>query len=142
LESIGLEPLYRNTPITGTPIFLSKPLDPESLPTQTEPWLGHKYARFPKEAVLDLVIGVYDGTKGVLKRSPLCPQAIDPHFETLPGPALWSASDGPAWTAQRRVLFTADGRKILQDTNTSMADFVRAWKTPGWIPDTIPEGRP
>jgi hypothetical protein len=37
---------------------------------------------------------------------------------------------------QRRVLMVLpDGRKVLQDTNTSMFDFVKAPRTPGWIPD-------
>ncbi len=141
LTSIGLDALNINTPTIGVPIFLSLPVDTESLPRLTEQWLGYTYARFPRESILDLVIPVYDYTKGVIELAPPCSQAIDPHFETLPGRALWESSDGPAWTAQRRVLITSDGRKSLQDTNTSMADFVRAWKTPGWIPDTIPEGR-
>ncbi len=140
LSSIGLDALFINTPSVGVPIFLSMPVDIESLPRQTEQVLGYSYVRFPREAVLDLVLPVYDYAKGIIDLSPLCSQAIDPHFEALPGPALWEASDGSSWTAQRRVLFTSDGRKILQDTNTSMADFVRAWKTPGWVPDTIPEG--
>jgi hypothetical protein len=141
LTNIGLDALYINTPTIGVPIFLSLPVDTESLPRQTEQWLGYTYARFPREAILDLVIPVHDYTKAVIQLAPPCSQPIDPHFEMLPGPALWESSDGPAWTAQRRVLITSDGRKSLQDTNTSMADFVRALKTPGWIPDTIPEGR-
>ena len=33
------------------------------------------------------------------------------------------------------VLFVRpDGRKVLEDTETSMADFVKAPRTPGWIP--------
>ncbi len=80
-----------------------------------------------------------DFTKNAYEARPLCLQTVHQSFDMLPGPALWESSDGPAWTAQRRVLFTSDGRKVLQDTNTSMADFVRAWKTPGWVPDTLPE---
>jgi hypothetical protein len=38
-------------------------------------------------------------------------------------------------TEQRRVLMVLpDGRKVLRDTETSMADFVKAAMTPGWIP--------
>ena len=141
LSIVGLEGLRINDPMFGNPLFLSRPVDTESLPRLTESWSGRTYLRFPREEIIDVTIGAVDFTKSSFETAAPCSQAIDPHFETLPGPALWSASDGPAWTAQRRVLFTADGRKILQDTNTSMADFVRAWKTPGWIPDTIPDGR-
>lgn len=141
LASVGLEPLYINTPMTGTPLFLSLPVEIESLPRQTDAWSGRAWVRFPSRAILDASIGVSDWTKGVLEPIAFCSQAIDPHFETLPGPASSDhSSDSPAWTLQRRVLFTSDGRKILQDTNTSMADFVRAWKTPGWVPDSIGGG--
>ena len=43
-------------------------------------------------------------------------------------------------SVQRRVLrVLPDGRKALLDTNTSMFDFVKAVRTPGWIPDSLPE---
>lgn len=143
LASIGLEPLFINTPLTGDPLFLAGPIDVETLPRMSDAWSGRPWVRFPRAAIADVVIGVYDYARGVTAPPPRCSQAIDPHFETLPGPATWdTSSDGPAWTVQRRVLFTSDGRKILQDTNTSMADFVRAWKTPGWVPDSIGGGGP
>jgi hypothetical protein len=42
-------------------------------------------------------------------------------------------------SVQRRVLYVLpDGRKVLQDTDTSMEDFMKAVRSPGWIPDSLP----
>ncbi|MFO8174099.1 MAG: hypothetical protein R6T96_07420 [Longimicrobiales bacterium] len=89
---------------------------------------------------MDVTIGRYDFTKRGIEFPPLCNQALHPAFETLPGPAVWASLDGASWTVQRRVIGHVGGRAILQDTNTSMADFVQAWKTPGWTADTMPGG--
>ena len=124
----------------GHPIFLAEPVNLEYLAVYVEPINGYAYWRIPREGILDVTVGQNDYTKSAYEAAPVCNQALDPTFETLPGPAVWSSSDGAAWTVQRRVIGHVGGRAILQDTNTSMADFVRAWKTPGWTPDSLPGG--
>jgi hypothetical protein len=59
-------------------------------------------------------------------------------FDNLPGPASALVDYPGALSFQRRVLYVLpDGRKVLQDTDTSMEDFVKAVRTPGWIPDSL-----
>ena len=126
--------------MAADPLFLAEPLDLESLPRMAETWLGYVFLKFPKESIVDVTMGMGDMTKNGFQAFPFCDMALHPGFETLPGPAVWDDSEGAAWTRQRRVLLSEDGRKILQDTNTSMADFVRAWKTPGEVPVSLTGG--
>lgn len=140
LVELGPNLLNPAEPNNTYPLFLSDAVDVEALPVRSDPIGGRKYWRFPGDRIVDAVLMQWDFTKGSFQPSPFCNQALDPSFEALPGPALWSGSDGAAWTAQRRVIGHEGGRPILQDTNTSMADFVRALKTPGWTPDSVPGG--
>jgi hypothetical protein len=57
-------------------------------------------------------------------------------FERLPGPAAVVADFYDGVSMQRKPLYTTgDGQTILQDTNTSMADFVKLPRSLGTIPD-------
>lgn len=131
LTDVGSRQLLGPEPNVTYPIFLAAPTDTESLPTATEPLRGVVYHRFPISSVVDVAVMQWDYTKGGTTQPPFCSQVVTPDLEALPGPALWSSSDGAAWTGQRRLLGVEGGRGILQDTNSSMSDFVRAWKTPG-----------
>jgi hypothetical protein len=138
LADVGPYTLDIGDPLPGHPLFLAESIELEALPVWIEPVNGYGYWRIPRERIVDVSVGQFDYTKSNFEMISLCNQALDPTFETLPGPAVWSSSDGAAWTVQRRVIGHVGGRAILQDTNTSMADFVRAWKTPGWTADTLP----
>ena len=140
LTDVGPLSLYPGDPLTGDPLFLAGPVDLEGLPVWIEPVNGNPYWRIPRERIVDVSVGRYDYTKLGFEARPLCNQGLHPTFETLPGPAVWESSDGAPWTVQRRVIDHVGGRAILQDTNTSMADFVRGRKTPEWTPDILPGG--
>ncbi len=63
-----------------------------------------------------------------------CLEDMHRNFERLPGPAGVLSDFDDGVSIQRRVLMVLpDGRKVLQDTETSMVDFVKAARTPGWI---------
>ena len=84
-----------------------------------------------------------DFTKQNYVPSAPCLEVANKRFERLPGPTYSIGGDADpdnGRSVQRRVLrVLPDGRKVLLDTNTSMFDFVKAVRTPGWIPDSLPE---
>ena len=140
LEDVGLTLMPSHWPVYGQPFFMAMPVDLASLPRYLDPWDGTEWRRIPAAAVINVTVGVYDFSSSGFQAEPTCLRDIHEGFDRLPGPALADGSEGASYSAQRRLVVFEDGRRILQDTNTSMADFVRAWKTPGWVPDTIPEG--
>ena len=81
---------------------------------------------------------IQDYTETSFQGSPTCLDDLHRAFERLPGPAWLIADVEQRLSRQRRVLYILpDGRKVLQDTDTSMEDFVKAVRTPGWIPDSL-----
>lgn len=141
LEDVGPTPLYTNLPIGEDPIFLASPVDLKGLPAWTQPYDGYRYVRIPAAAILDAVVPAYDFTRSSFEPTQRCLHSLNASFERLPGPALWSGSAEAAYSLQRRVLGDSPiGTPLLQDTNTSMADFVRAMVTPGTIKQVPPGG--
>ncbi|MDP2959548.1 MAG: hypothetical protein Q8N53_24220 [Longimicrobiales bacterium] len=140
LTDVGPTRLYSPLPISDSPVFLARPMELDGLPSWIHPYDGHRYIRIPADAVLDAMAPLYDFTRASYEPLERCLHALNPAFERLPGPALWSGSMEASYSLRRRVLgVSPDGRRLLQDTNTSMVDFVRAMGTPGWIPDA-PDG--
>ncbi len=134
LEGIGLEVAYAFVPITGLPSFLSESVDLGTLPRYVDPLRGDTWVRIPRGLVLDVWVGMMDWTTYSYQAVPPCLEATHRYFERLPGPADYLSDFYEALSFQRRVLTVLpDGRTVLQDTNTSMADFVKAVRTPGWI---------
>jgi hypothetical protein len=139
MGEIGLRPILANTPMAGDPMYLSEPIDLASLPRYTDPHTGDAYVRIPGELILDASAGMYDFTSSSFEPRPSCLEAMHRSFERLPGPAGSSTDFYEGLSAQRRVLYVLpDGRNVLQDTDTSMEDFVKAPRTPGWVPDSLP----
>ncbi len=139
LQDIGLRPMQPIWPgDADMPEFLSEPVDLTVLPRYVDPYSGYTWVRIPAATILDAWVGV--GDQSVYTYTyPSCLEATHRYFERLPGPAGALADWHDGLSAQRRVLrILPDGRRILQDTNTSMADFVKALRTPGWIPDSLP----
>jgi hypothetical protein len=136
LEDIGLR-LMPGGPVITLPAFLSEPVDLTSLPRYTEPYSGQVFVRIPRALILDAHSGVEDFTTTGYQALPNCLEDLHRSFDRLPGPATAFPTDyNKALSLQRRVLMVLPaGRKLLQDTNTSMFDFVKAPRTPGWIPD-------
>lgn len=141
LADVGPTPLYPNLPIGEDPVFLAKPTDLDAVPTWIQPYDGTTYIRIPADAIIDAMAPLVDWTKDSYTPATRCAQALNKAFERLPGPAHWDGDgEGASYGLQRRVVAVLpDGRRLLQDTNTSMADFVRALGTPGTIAD-IPGG--
>jgi hypothetical protein len=142
LEDIGLV-LMAEHPINSDPIYLASPVDLETLPRYVDPFSGQVYVRIPAESVLDATRpGILDFTKmGNYEAATACREDMNKAFERLAGPADDYVTDWPNRVSyQRRVLrVLPNGRKLLQDTDTSMEDFVKAVWSPGWIPDSLPQ---
>jgi hypothetical protein len=135
LEGIGLQAMGFPLPHAEQPLFLSEPVDLATLPRYTDPFSGRVWVRVPAAAVLDVWVGAQDWTTTSYTPVASCLESAHRYFERLPGPAFAGSDFDNGLSEQRRVLTVLpDGRKILQDTNTSMADFVKAPRTPGWIP--------
>ncbi len=137
LQDIGQRPILLNQPRWRDPEFLSEPVDLDALPRYVVPDNGHTWVRIPRAAILDVWVGAQDWTTSSYRPPvPTCLEATHRSFDRLPGPAFTNPDFAQGISYQRRVLTVLpDGRQRLQDTNTSMFDFVKALRTPGWIPD-------
>ena len=138
LQDIGLRPMPPDWPWPTQPQFLSDTVDLTTLPRYVDPYSGDVWVRIPKPLVLDATASAADETTypPAGPGSAWCAQALDQQFERLPGPAEAFGDTDDGLSMRRRVLTVLpDGRKLLQDANTSMFDFVKAPRTPGWIPD-------
>jgi hypothetical protein len=137
LEDIGLRPMVVNWPWDGDPQFLSEPVDLATLPRYVDPTSGDTWVRIPRALVLDASVAAYDQTTAPSsgEQTTPCLESAHRYFERLPGPAAAFSDFYEGLSLQRRVLTVLpDGRAVLQDANTSMVDFVKAVRTPGWIP--------
>lgn len=137
LQFVGLDVLPSYYPEPSTMLeFLSEPVDLQSLPRYLDPSSGTTWVRIPAALVLDAWVSPLDWTtEGVQLGLVACLEDLNPSFERLGGPANAFPDFDLGLSMQRRVLFTLpDGRNVLQDTETSMEDFVKASRTPGWIP--------
>jgi hypothetical protein len=125
---------------TDMPLFLANAVDWETLPRYIEPTGGGVWVRIPRALILDAWAGTVDWAAGGGSVSVVpCLNVTHRLFEQLPGPPASSGDFDNGLSAQRRTLYVLpDGRKVLQDTDTSMLDFAEALRTPGWIPDPPP----
>ncbi|MGD2154517.1 MAG: DUF4876 domain-containing protein [Gemmatimonadales bacterium] len=118
--------------------FLSEPVDIETLP-RASPWAPlyvHEYVRFPREALLD-VLAAQDNDALHEQNYFHCLQQVHRNFDRLAGGFTKGGVD-LEYSVQRLVIdYTPDGRAILQDTNTSAVDLVRALYTVA----TLPQGQ-
>lgn len=141
LQDIGLRPMVTNWPWDGYPVFLSEAADLTTLPRYVDPVSGYVWVRIPRALLLDVTVATYDQATAPSSggQATVCLEAAHRYFERLPGPAAAFADFYDGLSLQRRGLRTLpDGRKVLQDTDTSMEDFVKAPRTPGWIPASLP----
>jgi hypothetical protein len=140
LEDIGLRPMTFAWPTPmEEPVFLAAPTPLQALPRYREPYRGLVFVRIPRDLILDVWVGVGDMSSVTWTTSPAtCLEAAHRSFERLPGPPTRTQDFDDGVSIQRRVLYVLpDGRKVLQDTDTSMEDFVKALRSPGWIPDSL-----
>ena len=135
--NVGEEPwrLGLSTLIAGPTYYLSEPVDVQSLPIAFRDHTGRGYVQLPAEGILDAVsftpISVDSN-----REFPPCAPLINRRFERYEN-ASEEIGTGIAIdnrSAQRIVLRDVGGRAILQNTNTTAADFVYTDHTPGTIP--------
>jgi hypothetical protein len=138
MPDIGLEYDRRGhgmIPASFYTFFLSEPMDIEMLP-RARPWApeyDNEIARFPREALLD-VLATQENDALHEQNYLHCLQQVHRNFDRLAGGFIKSGVD-LEYSVQRLVIdSTPDGRPILQDTNTSAVDVVRALYTVGTLP--------
>ncbi len=139
LLDIGPLTFTHTWPYENMPLFLADPVELDVLPRYTDPVSGGTWIRIPAEAIHDAWVGTIDyTTHGYPDAPPPCSDALHPRFERLPGPAETASDFYDEVSMQRRVLgYTGTGQAILQDTNTSMADFAKSPRSLGWIADPL-----
>ena len=140
MEFVGIRAAQAAWPIWGMPMFLSLPADVATLARYVDPYSGAQWVQIPRALVLDASVATIDWAAGSYQAYPACLEDLNDVFERLAGPAADEASDiYDGLSAQRQVVSVLpNGRKVLQDTETSMVDFVKASRSPGWIPDWLP----
>jgi hypothetical protein len=141
LEDIGLSPFAVYGALgPGAPVYLAEPVDLATLPRYIDPHSGYTWVRIPRVLILDAWAGIEDFATESYEASPACLEDFNRAFERLAGPVFEYLTDFPdGLSFQRRIVAVLpDGRKVLQDTDTSMEDFVKAPWTPGWVPDSLP----
>ena len=140
LADIGPQGMWSSWPFSADlPVFLAIPVDWETLPRYIRPTSGRVWVRIPRAVILDTWAGTVDWAAGggPVTYTP-CLTVTHRLFERLPGPPSGHGDFDNGLSAQRRILYVLpDGRKVLQDTDTSMLDFVEALRTPGWVPDSL-----
>jgi len=140
LEDVGLGTWAWLWPQLDDPEFLSEGIDLTTLPRWVDPYSGWVFGRIPRALVLDASAQTYEwASESVQLGIEACLEDMHRFFERLAGPAGTYHDFGDGVSYQRRILTVLpDGRKVLQDTDTSMEDFVKAPRSPGWIPDSLP----
>ncbi|MGH7542292.1 MAG: hypothetical protein ACRELC_14965 [Gemmatimonadota bacterium] len=115
-------------------MFLADPVDVASLPVLVRDHTGRGYVRVPAEAILDATSFQVLWPDNDLERDfcfPMVHEKFDRYeavfVDITPG------IDRPMQSYQRIFLRVEGGRAILQNTNTTAADFVVADLTPGEI---------
>jgi len=115
--------------------FLAEPVDVETLPRVWDEGgrVPREYVRFPRDAVLDVI--AIDANNAYWEQlAPPCDEEVHRNFDRLPGGFIEHGPDFE-YSVQRVVIDTTpDGRAILQDTNTSAVDLIRALYTVGTLP--------
>lgn len=116
-------------------LFLSEPIEVGALPITFRDVNGAGYVQIPANRLVDVTAFRAIWPDRDIERPPCIP-ALHPSFDRYEG-GLFEIGFGveePAESLQRVVLRYEDGRPVLQDTNTTAADFAFAPQTPGWIP--------
>jgi hypothetical protein len=125
----------------GSAVVVALPVDTASVPI-AQKWAGSEKGwvlRIPRDHVLDMLFAYWATLDNP------CPRQVNSAFDLQAAP-LWTLylPDGTwhgvgAYSIQRRVAYTrSDGRKLLQDTRSTEADFYIALRTPFALPSGPP----
>jgi hypothetical protein len=112
-------------------VFIALPVDVASLPRQVF-HTGDKYARVPRERILDVISLLIPQDHGYQA----CPHLVHPDFDRNRARMMHNNyQPGPVFSVSRKVALTrTDGRKILQHTRNTNTDFFVSPRTPGQLP--------
>jgi hypothetical protein len=137
LPEVGVEPWFLGHGLRffiGRVFFLAESLDPSSLERRVSHITRNDetHLRVPADALLDVVATEEDDALNDQRYSHCFP-VIHRSFDRLGGGFIKHGED-LGFSVQRLVIGMVNGRKVLQDTNTSAVDLVRAPYTPGTIP--------
>jgi len=121
-------------------IVVALPVDTTALPrvqkyTSDRGWVQ----RIPRDHILDVLWAFWPDLVTVWNE--LCPIQVNSAFDRQPAPLWWTYLPDGTWQSlgtysiQRKVAYTrTDGRKILQDTRSTEADFFVGLRTPFQLP--------
>jgi len=121
-------------------VVVALPVDTASLPkVQESPLENNWIERIPRDHILDVLWAFWSHI--ITPVNELCPTQVNSAFDFQPAPLWWSElPDGDwhdlgAYSIQRKVALTRpDGRKLLQDTRSTEADFFVGLRTPFTLP--------
>jgi hypothetical protein len=136
-EGIGMP--YPRIVAGGSAIILTEPFDIATLTTVWRDGAAREFFRVPTDKILEAVAFQVIFTLWDDKRD-MCWPIVHRYFDRYEGgfdDLLAHGSDEALRSLQRKVLrVTADGRKILTNTNTTAYDFSlgKVARTPGWVP--------
>lgn len=119
----------------GHNLFIAEAVDPGSLEraTRVQPGLNDtEFLLVPAAAIIDLVATEKDNALEDQSFPPCYPR-IHGSFDRLSGGFVKHGED-VEFSVQRIPIGTTNGRVILQDTNTSAVDLVKALFKPGSLP--------
>jgi len=128
----------------GSAVVVSLPIDTASVPIANKWGSEAGWAlRIPRDRVLDVLWAYWVDLVTVF--SELCPTEVNRAFDRQPAPLFTFYLPDGTWhgigdySIQRKVAYTrSDGRKLLQDTRSTEADFYRAVRTPFALPSGPP----
>lgn len=137
LPEVGLEPYGFGHGLrfsVSHVFFLAERLDISALERGTARLISgdSERVKIPADALID-VVATERNDAFAEQQFPPCDVKVHRSFDRLGGGFIEHGED-LAFSVQRRVIGTRDGRVILQDTNTSAVDLVRAAYTPGQPP--------
>ncbi len=117
--------------------FVAAPGDVATFPRAYDPGSPDRkqeYWRVPRALLLDVAFIWPDRTGGCCLPEGFfvaCRDPVHPDFDRLPGGFV---SEFDLYHSAQRRSVVIEGRRRLLDTQTSAVDFIRAERTPGWLP--------
>lgn len=137
LPEVGVEPFQLGHGLRffiGRVFFIAEDLNVAALERGTLTTIAGdgEYLKVPAEALIDVLDTEDTNPLGEQEFTP-CDRKVHRSFDRLGGGFVKHGED-LEFSVQRLVVGAAGGRLILQDTNTSAVDLIRARYTPGLPP--------
>jgi hypothetical protein len=127
----------------GAGIVVALPVDTTSLPRGKKfPSSEFTNQRIPRDRILDVFLTYF--WNAAITYSGICPHQVNSYFDRAWPPwELYTPPEGwrqrGQYSVQRKVAYArSDGRKLLQDTRSTEADFYVGLRTPFQLPSGPP----